>query len=158
MNAISDQNPKTDEHPGLSPVRTKYRSHILRLREEAKALSHGMERESPLTKSRQCETGMHLSDWLRSPGLQPSNLIAAAARLLSLGLHDGHRHLAHAKPSARGRFNTPLRQLSALAPGHSVRSICFAAVDVKRTPGRSPLLNSIPADSKARRSLSTVPV
>jgi hypothetical protein len=41
------------------------------LREEAKKLPHGPEREILLRKARQAETGSHLSEWLRSPGLQP---------------------------------------------------------------------------------------
>ncbi|WP_249149935.1 hypothetical protein [Bradyrhizobium liaoningense] len=44
-----------------------------RLREEAKALPPGMEREHMLRKARQCDTGSHVSEWLRSPGLQPPN-------------------------------------------------------------------------------------
>ena len=42
-----------------------------RLREEAKRLPHGLEREILLRKARQAETGSHISDWLRSPGLRP---------------------------------------------------------------------------------------
>jgi hypothetical protein len=42
-----------------------------RLKEEAKKLPHGPEREILLRKARQAETGSHLSEWLRSPGLQP---------------------------------------------------------------------------------------
>ncbi|TFV51366.1 hypothetical protein [Bradyrhizobium niftali] len=42
-----------------------------RLRDEAKRLPHGPEREILLRKARQAETGSHISDWLRSPGLQP---------------------------------------------------------------------------------------
>jgi hypothetical protein len=42
-----------------------------RLREEAKKLPHGPEREILLRKARQAETGSHMSEWLRSPGLQP---------------------------------------------------------------------------------------
>ncbi|MGM4877820.1 hypothetical protein AB7645_42095 [Bradyrhizobium sp. 956_D2_N1_5] len=41
-----------------------------RLREEAKRLPHGPEREFLLRKARQVETGCHINDWLRSPGLQ----------------------------------------------------------------------------------------
>ncbi|MEY9390654.1 hypothetical protein [Bradyrhizobium barranii] len=40
-----------------------------RLREEAKKLKPGMKREHLLRH--QCETGIHISEWLRSPGLQP---------------------------------------------------------------------------------------
>ncbi|MCP3401959.1 hypothetical protein NLM25_33320 [Bradyrhizobium sp. CCGB01] len=43
----------------------------IRLRNEAKKAAPGIERESLLRKARQCETGSHMSEWLRSPGLQP---------------------------------------------------------------------------------------
>ncbi|WP_371260735.1 hypothetical protein [Bradyrhizobium sp. WSM2793] len=42
-----------------------------RLREEASLLPHGPLREQVIRKARQCETGSHMSDWLRSPGLKP---------------------------------------------------------------------------------------
>jgi hypothetical protein len=42
-----------------------------RLREEAKKLPHGIKREELLRKARQAETASHMSDWLKSPGLQP---------------------------------------------------------------------------------------
>ena len=42
-----------------------------RLREEAKSLPPGAERDAILRKARQCETGSHMSEWLRSPELQP---------------------------------------------------------------------------------------
>ncbi|MET4175276.1 MULTISPECIES: hypothetical protein [unclassified Bradyrhizobium] len=42
-----------------------------RLREEAKALPPGLERDLILRKARQAETGSHLSEWLTSPGLRP---------------------------------------------------------------------------------------
>ncbi|WP_354124537.1 hypothetical protein AB7Z32_15360 [Bradyrhizobium sp. 482_C4_N1_1] len=42
-----------------------------RLREQAKTLPHGAQREDRLRKARQAETGSHMSEWLRSPGLQP---------------------------------------------------------------------------------------
>ena len=42
-----------------------------RLREEAKSLPHGAAREALLRKARQCDTGSHVSEWLRSPGLRP---------------------------------------------------------------------------------------
>jgi hypothetical protein len=43
-----------------------------RLREQAKHLPPGPERETLLRKARQAETGSHMSEWLRSPGLQAS--------------------------------------------------------------------------------------
>lgn len=42
-----------------------------RLREQAKSLQPGPEREQLLRKARQPETGSRMSEWLRSPGLQP---------------------------------------------------------------------------------------
>ena len=42
-----------------------------RHREEAKLLPPGAVRDATLRKARQCETGSHMSEWLRSPGLQP---------------------------------------------------------------------------------------
>jgi hypothetical protein len=42
-----------------------------RLREQAKETPPGIEREHLLRKARQAETGSHMSEWLRSPGLQP---------------------------------------------------------------------------------------
>jgi hypothetical protein len=41
-----------------------------RLREKARYLPPGLEREIILRKARQAETGAHVSEWLRSPGLQ----------------------------------------------------------------------------------------
>jgi hypothetical protein len=42
----------------------------VRLREQAKLLPPGLVREQVLRKARQAETGSHMSEWLRSPGLQ----------------------------------------------------------------------------------------
>ena len=42
-----------------------------RLREEAKATPPGAARDALLRKASQCETGSHMSEWLRSRGLQP---------------------------------------------------------------------------------------
>jgi hypothetical protein len=43
----------------------------MRLREEAELLPPGIKREAALREARETETASHLSDWLRSPGLQP---------------------------------------------------------------------------------------
>jgi hypothetical protein len=40
------------------------------LREEAELLPPGPSREAVLRRARQAETGSHVSEWLRSPGLQ----------------------------------------------------------------------------------------
>jgi hypothetical protein len=42
-----------------------------RLRDEAKLLRPGAARDDLLRKARQAETGSHMSEWLRSPGLHP---------------------------------------------------------------------------------------
>ena len=42
-----------------------------RHRKEAKSLPPGPQREDALRKARQAETGSHMSEWLRSPGLRP---------------------------------------------------------------------------------------
>ena len=41
-----------------------------RLREEAELLPPGAVRDAVLRKARRAETGTHVSEWLRSPGLQ----------------------------------------------------------------------------------------
>ena len=42
-----------------------------RLREEAELLPHGPVRDAAIRRVRQVETGSHINQWLRSPGLQP---------------------------------------------------------------------------------------
>jgi hypothetical protein len=42
-----------------------------RLRREAKLLPPGALRDAMIRKARQAETGSQMSEWLRSPGLQP---------------------------------------------------------------------------------------
>ena len=42
-----------------------------RLREEAKSLPPGVERDRLLRKARQDEVALHVTEWLKSPGLQP---------------------------------------------------------------------------------------
>lgn len=42
-----------------------------RLREQAELLPPGTLRDAVERKARQAETGSHVSEWLRSPGLQP---------------------------------------------------------------------------------------
>ena len=43
----------------------------VRFRQAAEVAKPGMERELLLRRARQCETGAHMSEWLRSPELQP---------------------------------------------------------------------------------------
>jgi len=40
------------------------------LREEAKLLPPGAMRDAMLRKARQAETGSHMTEWLKSPGLR----------------------------------------------------------------------------------------
>jgi hypothetical protein len=42
----------------------------LRLKEEAKTLPFGREREALLREARQIETASHIDEWLSSPGLR----------------------------------------------------------------------------------------
>nr|WP_246756490.1 hypothetical protein [Bradyrhizobium diazoefficiens] len=42
-----------------------------RLLDEAKSLPPGAAREDLIRRARQAETGSHMSEWLRSPGLMP---------------------------------------------------------------------------------------
>lgn len=42
-----------------------------RLRDEAGLLPPGAVRDAMIRKARQAETGSHMSEWLRSPGLRP---------------------------------------------------------------------------------------
>jgi hypothetical protein len=41
------------------------------LREQAKTLPPGAQREDLIRKARQTETASHMSEWLSSPGFQP---------------------------------------------------------------------------------------
>ena len=43
-----------------------------KLKEQASQLPAGPERDAVLKRARLAETGAHINDWLRSPGLQPS--------------------------------------------------------------------------------------
>jgi hypothetical protein len=42
-----------------------------RLRDEAKSLPPGAALDDLMRRARQAETGSHMSEWLRSPGLMP---------------------------------------------------------------------------------------
>ncbi|MCK1419296.1 hypothetical protein IVB14_29920 [Bradyrhizobium sp. 180] len=53
------------------PLEIRLAAEAQRLREEAKALPPGAARDEMLRKARQAETGSQMSEWLRSPGLQP---------------------------------------------------------------------------------------
>ncbi|TGN82006.1 hypothetical protein EOW77_0026500 [Bradyrhizobium yuanmingense] len=53
------------------PLEIRLAAEAERLREEAKALPPGATRDEMLRRARQAETGSQMSEWLRSPGLQP---------------------------------------------------------------------------------------
>ncbi|SDF12700.1 hypothetical protein SAMN05216337_104551 [Bradyrhizobium brasilense] len=44
--------------------------HAKELRDRAKAMPAGVEKEALLKRARQAETGAHISEWIQSPGLQ----------------------------------------------------------------------------------------
>jgi hypothetical protein len=52
------------------PLEERLAEEAKRLREEAKGTPPGIEREQMIRKAQQAETGSHMSEWLRSPGLQ----------------------------------------------------------------------------------------
>ena len=43
----------------------------IRLQEQLAVTAHGPQRDVLVKKIRQLDTASHMSDWLRSPGLQP---------------------------------------------------------------------------------------
>jgi hypothetical protein len=43
----------------------------IRLQEQLALTAHGPQRDALVRKIRQLETASHMSEWLRSPGLQP---------------------------------------------------------------------------------------
>lgn len=53
------------------PLEARLAAEAERLREEADSLPRGAARDEMLRKARQAETGSQMSEWLRSPGLQP---------------------------------------------------------------------------------------
>ena len=53
-----------------STLEARLAEQAVRLREKAKLLSPGAAREELLREARQAETGSHMTEWLRSPGLQ----------------------------------------------------------------------------------------
>jgi hypothetical protein len=53
------------------PLEVRLAAEAIQLREQAKLLPPGATRDAVIRKARQAETGSHVSEWLRSPGLQP---------------------------------------------------------------------------------------
>jgi hypothetical protein len=54
-----------------SPLEERLAEEAKSLRELAKTLPPGAQREALLRKARQDEVGAHITEWLTSPGLQP---------------------------------------------------------------------------------------
>jgi len=55
----------------LNSLEERLSEEAKRLREEAKLLPPGTKRDKLIRKARQADTGSHMSEWLRSPGLRP---------------------------------------------------------------------------------------
>ena len=55
----------------LTSLEERLSEEAKRLREEAKLLPPGAKRDELIRKARQADTGSHMSEWLRSPGLRP---------------------------------------------------------------------------------------
>nr|WP_084302889.1 hypothetical protein [Bradyrhizobium sp. WSM2254] len=54
-----------------SSLEERLAEQVQRLREEARSLPPGIERERIIRKARHAETGAHITEWLNSPGLRP---------------------------------------------------------------------------------------
>jgi hypothetical protein len=52
-------------------LETRLTEEAASLRLEARGTPPGIERERLIRRARQAETAAHVSEWLRSPGLQP---------------------------------------------------------------------------------------
>ncbi len=62
------------QRSGLKPngsLDDRLAQEALRLRETARLLPAGHERERAVRQARQAETAIHINAWLRSPGLAP---------------------------------------------------------------------------------------
>lgn len=55
----------------VEDLHTRLIDHAKRLRVKAAGLKPGAARAELLRKARECETGMQMSEWLRSPGMHP---------------------------------------------------------------------------------------
>ena len=54
----------------IAPLDQRLDEHAKRLRNEAKGIPPGIEREELIRRARQAEVAAHIHDWLTSPGLQ----------------------------------------------------------------------------------------
>jgi hypothetical protein len=57
--------------PHKFPFEQRLAQEAHRIKERAKSLPHGRERELLSRKARQLETALHINEWLSSPGLKP---------------------------------------------------------------------------------------
>jgi hypothetical protein len=57
--------------PQKLPFEQRLEQEAHRVKERAKSLPHGRERELLSRKARQLETTLHINEWLSSPGLKP---------------------------------------------------------------------------------------
>jgi hypothetical protein len=57
--------------PHKLPFEQRLEQEAHRVKERAKSLPHGRERELLSRKARQPETTLHINEWLSSPGLKP---------------------------------------------------------------------------------------
>jgi hypothetical protein len=57
--------------PHKLPFEQRLAQEAHRVKERAKSLPHGRERELLSRKARQLETALHINEWLSSPGLKP---------------------------------------------------------------------------------------
>jgi hypothetical protein len=53
-----------------APLNQRLTEQAKRLREKARAMPPGIEREQLIRRARQAETAAHMQEWLTSPGLQ----------------------------------------------------------------------------------------
>ncbi len=57
--------------PHKLPFEQRLAQEARRVKERAKSLPHGRERELLSRKARQLEIALHINEWLSSPGLKP---------------------------------------------------------------------------------------
>jgi hypothetical protein len=62
---------RTRKGKDAAPSEERLAEVVQRLKEQAKALPPGIERDALMRKVRQAETAAHLNEWITSPGLQP---------------------------------------------------------------------------------------
>jgi hypothetical protein len=58
-------------HNSVQPFGKRLSQEAERLREQAKTMPPGIERDELLRKARQADTAAHIDEWVSSPGLQP---------------------------------------------------------------------------------------